>query len=117
MGKYLVTASSSDNMIKIWDSCTDASKEVTCVGSINTSCRVTCMTIWHHGLRNGEKRKKVAKEDNEVSVPPKKKKKDAVPSHEKSRVDTITVVEETSLSKKIKKKRKSEKQVDVGVVG
>jgi len=115
--KYLVTASSSDNMIKIWDSYTDASKEVTCVGSINTSCRVTCMTIWHPGLRNGEKRKKVAKEDSEVSVPPKKKKKDVLPSDEKSRVDTITVEEETNLSKKIKKKRKSEKQVDVGVVG
>merc|ERR1711915_1038613 len=85
--KYLVTASSSDNMIKIWDSYTDASKEVTCVGSINTSCRVTCMTIWHPGLRNGEKRKKLSHLIRNLGL-------------------TITVEEETSLSKKIKKKRK-----------
>ena len=104
----LVTASSSDNMIKIWKVSTDMSEEVECVGSVDTTCRVTCMAIWHPGLRLDRKRKgeKVA-----ASVEsPMKKVKLTEAVTEKKVVETVTVEQEISkVDKKIKKKKKKAK--------
>ena len=45
--EMLVMASSSDIIIKIWKVFMDMSEEVECVGSIDTTCRMTCMSVWH----------------------------------------------------------------------
>jgi len=108
--RTLVTASSSDNKIKIWNVSTDLSEEIECVGSVDTTCRVTCMSVWHKGLRVGGKRKKEKVVDGTVVESPKKKIKLAEAATEK-KVETITVEQEfsTPADKKPKKKKKSEK--------
>ena len=37
--RYMVTGSSCDNMIKVWNVSTDPTEEVECVGSIDTNQR------------------------------------------------------------------------------
>jgi len=108
--RTLVTASSSDNKIKIWNVSTDLSEEIECVGSVDTTCRVTCMSVWHKGLRVGGKRKKEKVVDGTVVESPKKKIKLAEAATEK-KVETITVEQEfsTPADKKTKKKKKSGK--------
>merc|ERR1719250_294810 len=97
----LVTASSSDSMIKIWRVSTNVEEEIECIGSVDTTCRVTCMSVWHKGLRVGGKRKG-DKLDETETVSPKKKIKIAEKEVSKN-VETITVEQEfTTLKKKIK---------------
>merc|ERR1712002_1311554 len=96
--RMLVTASSSDSMIKIWKVSTNVAEEIECIGSVDTTCRVTCMSVWHKGLRVGGKRKAGKLEEAET-VSPKKKIKI-------TEVETITVEQEfTTVKKKLKKKK------------
>eukprot|EP00092_Neocalanus_flemingeri_P008804 GFUD01009477.1.p1 GENE.GFUD01009477.1~~GFUD01009477.1.p1 ORF type:complete len:382 (+),score=87.60 GFUD01009477.1:57-1202(+) len=110
--RMLVTASSSDNMIKIWNVSTDVTEEIACVASVDTTCRVTCLAIWHPGMRlGGKKRKKeTAKEGSEVESPQKKVKLSEA-TEDKKVVETVTVEQEISTAgqKKIKKKKKPAK--------
>lgn len=57
-GFIVVTASSSDNMVKLWRVHTDAISEVECIGSFDTTCRITCMTTWNHSMIEKIKPKK-----------------------------------------------------------
>merc|ERR1712227_255583 len=77
----LVTASSSDHMVKLWDvsNLTSGQGEVDCVGSVDTSCRVTSLTVWHPSMLRVNKKKKNRKNEdsvNEDSSPPSKKSRD-----------------------------------------
>merc|ERR1711909_68279 len=108
--RMLVTASSSDSMIKIWKVSTNVAEEIECIGSVDTTGRVTCMSVWHKGLRAGGKRKGGKLEETET-VSPKKKIKitEAEPS---KKVETITVEQEfTTVKKKLKKKKKQPEDV------
>jgi len=103
----LVTASTCDTFIKVWKVDTDRLSPIKLLGSKETQCRVTCMSVWHPGLRNVvTKKKKKAVEEAEVESSPKKKIKlaeDAKPTI----VETIEVSEEISQKEeKIKKKKK-----------
>jgi len=69
---FMVTSSSSDNTIKIWNLSTDLSEDIVCVGSVNTSCRITCMTVWHPGLQVDRKKRSKKKDGGEKN--PKKTK-------------------------------------------
>merc|ERR1719341_2018059 len=110
--KKMVTASSSDNMIKIWTVSTDLMEEVEMVGSVDTTCRVTCMAVWHPGLRMGGKRKGEKVVEGGVVESPKKKSKLTETATDK-KVDSITVEQEISTpeDKKIKKKKKKSGKV------
>jgi len=110
--RKLVTASSSDNMIKIWTVSTDLMEEVEMVGSVDTTCRVTCMAVWHPGLRMGGKRKGEKVVEGGVVESPKKKSKLTETATDK-KVDSITVEQEISTpeDKKVKKKKKKSGKV------
>merc|ERR1711874_137726 len=57
--KFLVSASSSDNKVKVWRVTTDSKADVLMAGEVDTSCRITSMCVWHPGMRAaGKKRKK-----------------------------------------------------------
>jgi len=103
----LVTASTCDTFIKVWKVDTDRLSPIKLLGSKETQCRVTCMSVWHPGLRDVvTKKKKKAVGEAEVESSPKKKIKlaeDAKPTI----VETIEVSEEISQKEeKIKKKKK-----------
>merc|ERR1712080_743454 len=46
----LVTASSCDTCIKLWKVDSDRLSRVSLLGSVETQCRITCLTAWHPGL-------------------------------------------------------------------
>jgi len=79
-GFVVVTASSSDFMVKLWRVHLDTNSEVRCIGSLNTTCRVTCLTTWNPSMRgrknlDKKKRKKVSVDTTpETELPVKKKK-------------------------------------------
>jgi len=114
--RMLVTASSSDSKIKIWKVSTDLAEEMECVGSVDTTCRVTCMALWHKGLRVGGKRKGEKVEESET-VSPKKKVKITEAPGESKKAETITVVQEFSKAEKKKKKLKSAPAKPLDAVG
>merc|ERR1712183_196168 len=62
-GPLLVTASSSDHLIKVWD--VSNLESVECVASVDTACRVTAMAIWHPDMTRANKKKKKRKTDPE----------------------------------------------------
>merc|ERR1711970_405237 len=108
--RMLVTASSSDSMIKIWRVSTNVAEEIECIGSVDTTCRVTCMSVWHKGLRVGGKRK-AGKSEEAETVSPKKKIK-ITESEASKKVESITVEQEFSTAKKkLKKKKKQPEEV------
>merc|ERR1712179_664302 len=108
--RMLVTASSSDSMIKIWKVSTNVAEEIECIGSVDTTCRVTCMSVWHKGLRVGGKRKGGKLEETET-VSPKKKIK-ITETEPSKKVETITVEQEfTTVKKKLKKKKNQSEEV------
>jgi len=110
----LVTASSCDGHIKLWRIDSDRLSPVSLMGSVDTQCRVTCLTAWHPGLRNpGKKRKK--DETVEVNVTPKKVKISEGKAVKSSVVDTVIETEEVSKPKTEKKKFKKKKKVGTEV--
>merc|ERR1719188_1663470 len=104
----LVTASSSDHKIKLWDvSQAHVSGHVECVGEVDTTCRVTSLTVWHPGMkRTGRKEQ----EDVSEGSPKKKIKIDDANNSKESQVhETITVEEEINDAGNVKLKKKKKK--------
>ena len=113
----LVTASSSDHKIKVWDVSKMETGSVECVAEVDTTCRVTSLATWHPGMKgSGKKKRKVVEE---VIESPSKKKVRIVDddSPEKSITETITVEEEENdtLAVKSKTKKKKKKSLEVEV--
>ena len=96
-GGLLVTASSSDHMIKVWD-VSNLESEVECVASVDTACRVTAMTIWHPDMtRAGKKKKKRKTESSTVDLSPTKKIRDEEIINEAEVEDSEVIDDEVSI--------------------
>jgi len=108
----LVTASSCDHSIKVWGLDTDRVSPVRLLCSVDTGCRVTCLSAWHPGLRNKGAKKRSAEA---VSKSPLKKVKLAEEKKASSVApQTVTVEEEiTEKPKKEKLKKKKKKKVSL----
>merc|ERR1711934_784673 len=106
----LVTASSCDHSIKVWGLDTDRVSPVRLLCSVDTGCRVTCLSAWHPGLRNKGAKKRVSEEGSKSplkKVSEEKKTTSAVPQ-------TVTVEEEiTEKPTKEKPKKKKKKKVSL----
>merc|ERR1712058_86968 len=91
--QLLVTASSSDHMIKLWD-VSDVS-QITCVGSVDTTCRVTSLSTWHRGMMKNKRKKKnpVVESVSEKTASPKKKLKKAETRDEGTKSTDVLSVE------------------------
>jgi len=90
----LVTASSSDHMIKLWD-LSDVS-QIECVGSVDTTCRITSLSTWHRGLMKNKRKKKnpvVESVVSEKTVSPNKKLKKAETRDEGNKSTDVLSVE------------------------
>ena len=111
-GGLLVTASSSDHMVKVWD-VSNLESGVECVASVDTACRVTAMTVWHPDMTRANKKKKKRKIETEQVTedisPTKKIRNDEVVNEvevEDSEVnDEVSIVESTKKSPGKKKKQ------------
>jgi len=102
----LVTASSSDHKIKLWDvSQAHVSGHVECVGEVDTTCRVTSLAVWHPGM----KRKKRKEQEDVSEGSPKKKIKIDDANNSKEVLETITVEEEINDAGNVKLKKKKKK--------
>merc|ERR1711973_565188 len=108
----LVTASSCDHSIKVWGLDTDRVSPVRLLCSVDTGCRVTCLSAWHPGLRNKGSKKRSAEA---VAKSPLKKVKLAEEKKTSSVApQTVTVEEEvTEKPKKEKPKKKKKKKVSL----
>ena len=96
-GPLLVTASSSDHLIKVWD-VSNLESEVECVASVDTACRVTAMTIWHPDMtRAGKKKKKRKTESSTVDLSPTKKTRDEEIINEAEVEDSEVIDDEVSI--------------------
>lgn len=123
----LITASSCDGCIKVWNISGDRVSPVTLVSSVDTQCRITCMAVWHPGLRPvvGKKRKKKTVENlggsekkAEEASSPKKKVKLSVEPKSSVEPQTLEVVHEISVKKdkpKFKKKKAKSAAADTGL--
>jgi len=129
-GHVLVTASSSDHFIKMWRLKTDKDSEVTCIASVDTTCRVTCLTQWNPSMKGGLKKTKKKKQpapesSDNLNTPPKKKIKFSETENKKEETEAteeVIVVEQeindrnnpapNKKSKKKKKKVNSEAAVE-----
>jgi len=113
----LVTASSNDHMIKLWDVSQVETGQVDCIGEIDTTCRVTSIAVWHPDMtKRGSKKKRKLVKEGETATPesPKKKIKITEEVKDESVPDKITVEEEENVAgivkgvkKKMKRKSKS----------
>jgi len=112
----LVTASSCDHSIKVWGLDTDRVSPVRLLCSVDTGCRVTCLSAWHPGLRNKGAKKRVSEEGaksplKKVKMAEEKKTSSAAPQ-------TVTVEEEITekpTKEKPKKKKKKKALSEEGV--
>ena len=111
-GTLLVTASSSDHLIKVWD-VSNLESEVECVASVDTACRITALTIWHPDMTRANKKKKKRKTEpepvTEDNSPTKNARDDEIVNDvevEGSEVidDEVSIVESKKESLKRKKK-------------
>jgi len=107
----LVTASSSDHLVKVWDVSNLGSgpSEVDCVARVDTACRVTALTLWNPAMLWANKKKKDRKTDdiNEDSSPPIKKTRD---EEIIKNVEDAEVIEEEIIVLESKEKSKSKKK-------
>jgi len=100
LGHVLITASSSDHLIKMWRLKTDKESQVTCIGSVDTTCRVTCLTQWNPTMKGRSEKKRKNKQpaatsENGTITPPKKKIKFTESSKEEEvRSEEAIVVEQ-----------------------
>jgi len=111
----LASASSCDGAIKLWRCDTDRLSPVILVGSVETQCRITCLTAWHPGLRNesGKKKKRSNVGETNNITPTKKKIKIDEGKKETTIAETVTVTEEVTVKVKEKlKKSKKKKKVE-----
>ena len=95
-GGLLVTASSSDHLIKVWD-VSNLESEVECVASVDTACRVTAMTIWHPDMTRAGKKKKRKTESSIVDLSPTKKTRDEEIINEAEVADSEVIDDEVSI--------------------
>ena len=96
-GGLLVTTSSSDHLVKVWD-VSNLESEVECVASVDTACRVTAMTIWHPDMtRAGKKKKKRKTESSTVDLSPTKKIRDEEIINEAEVADSEVIDDEVSI--------------------
>merc|ERR1712080_49665 len=117
-GKFVVSGSSSDNTIKVWKVTTESNTEVELAGSIDTNCRITCMCVWHPGMRALPKKRKKNKEaadnsstDNVSDAPaPKKKVKLSVDDNEKKQSAPEVIIETQETTDDVSKRRRKRKQ-------
>jgi len=110
----LVTASSSDHLVKVWDvaSLQGGEREADCVGSVDTACRVTALTVWHPNMTRANKKKKNRKTEdanNDLSSPPAKKAREEVIINDDDVEGTEQIDEEVKVveSKENHSKKKS----------
>lgn len=100
----LVSASSSDGMLKMWRIFNDDDSETKCIGSVDTTCRVTCLTSWHAGMRGSSKKKKrKAVESTDQATVKKRTKFAESPSKAAEKSSEEITVEETISEKKLPK--------------
>lgn len=108
----LVTSSSCDGSLKLWDFSEENEVGVTLVCSVETQCRVTCMTMWHPGMKANtlkKKRKKVKEPEVEAKSPMKKMKfvcTDVTPP----KTASVELIEEEEVTEQIKVKAKKKKK-------
>ena len=105
-GGLLVTASSSDHLIKVWD-VSNLESEVECVASVDTACRVTAMTIWHPDMTRAGKKKKRKTESATGNLSPSKKGRDEEGNNDvedSEVIDEVSIVESKLESSKKQKK-------------
>jgi len=108
----LVTASSCDTAIKLWRIDSDRLSEVSLVGSVETQCRITCLTAWYPQLRNaGGKKRDISATDLENNSSPKKKIKLSEGKKVSTVIDTVAEIEEVSSLKKEKARKKKKKRI------
>merc|ERR1711928_144416 len=104
----LVTASSCDHSIKVWGLDTDRVSPVRLLCSVDTGCRVTCLSAWHPGLRNKGSKKRSAEA---VAKSPLKKVKLAEEKKTSSVApQTVTVEEEVTEKPKREKSKKKKRR-------
>jgi len=119
----LVSASSCDGSVKLWDISSISDREASLVCSAETQCRVTCLTMWHPGMRQVEGKKKRKKpkepesnstEDNSKSES-KKVKIASVGGEIVTPTGSVQLIEEQEVTLKPKvKKKKSKAESAVG---
>ena len=106
-GGLLVTASSSDHLIKVWD-VSNLESEVECVASVDTACRVTAMTIWHPDMtRAGKKKKRKPEPATAGDLSPSKEGRDEKINNDvgdSGIIDEVSIVESKLESSKKQKK-------------
>ncbi|XP_060776986.1 p21-activated protein kinase-interacting protein 1-like [Neoarius graeffei] len=98
----LVTAS-NDGFIKLWDFSTERQEAVRLLGQVNNTARLTCLSVWRSGAKEGKLDTQPATSQSEMKtlLPPKTKR---------VRINTLeVVVEEDASSKKQGKKKKKQK--------
>ena len=98
-GALLVTASSSDHLIKVWD-VSNLESQVECVASVDTACRVTAMTIWHPEMTRAHKKKKKRKTESEPvtrDLSPTKKSRDDEIINEAEVEDSVVIDDEVAI--------------------
>jgi len=112
-GFIVVTASSSDNMVKLWRVHKDAISEVECIGSFDTTCRITCMTTWNSSMIENikpKKRKPVPQLEDvkELIHGPTKKKK-------KTKISFAIADDEEDVKEDVNKNKKKEKKPKISI--
>ncbi|XP_058251689.1 p21-activated protein kinase-interacting protein 1-like isoform X2 [Hemibagrus wyckioides] len=98
----LVTAS-NDGFIKLWDFSTERQESVRLLGQVNTTARLTCLSVWRSSTKEekSDTQPATSRSDKEALLPPKNKRV-RISKEE-------VVVEEDASSKKQGKKKKKQK--------
>jgi len=112
----LITASSCDHKLKLWDVSRVETGEVECVGEVDTGCRLTCLTIWHPGMKNKNINQKRKQTEENGNVTPSKKKIKIVEKESVNKItESITVEEEQNDTSAVKTKVKKKKKKSIEV--
>nr|ADO28286.1 p21-activated protein kinase-interacting protein 1-like [Ictalurus furcatus] len=100
----LVTAS-NDGFIKLWDFSTERQEAARLLGQVNTTARLTCLSVWRSSAKEGQSDAQPATSqiDKEALLPPKNKRV-------RINVETVVVEEDTPSNKPGKKKKKQKVQ-------
>lgn len=124
LGHVIATASSSDHLLKLWRIHTDKTSEVECIGRVDTTCRVTCMTTWNPSMKGSKKQKRAKEEvvesntDSDLPKQPAKKirfnetsfTEDPTSTPDEGGKEEITVEEEQGLKSAPKNPRNQRKK-------
>lgn len=99
----LVTAS-NDGFIKLWDFSAERQEAVCLLGQVNTTARLTCLSVWRSGAEEGKSdaQPTTSRPDMESLLPPKNKR---------VRINKEEVIVEDDTSSKKQGKRKKKQKV------